>query len=84
MLLALPQKNGECSSMDILQALGLKDRSHTHKSYLQPALVAGYIEMTLFEWMPRLKTAAAGCSQLKNPLSCITTISSISKCLKST
>ena len=35
--------------MDIRQALGLKDRSHTHKSYLQPALVAGYIEMTLSE-----------------------------------
>jgi ATP-dependent DNA helicase RecG len=49
MLLALLQKNGECSSMDIRQALGLKDRSHTHKSYLQPALVAGYIEMTLSE-----------------------------------
>ena len=28
MLLALLQKNGECSSMDIRQALGLKDRSH--------------------------------------------------------
>jgi ATP-dependent DNA helicase RecG len=49
MLLALLQKNGECSSMDIRQALGLKDRSHTHKSYLQPALVAGYIEMTFSE-----------------------------------
>ena len=48
-LLALLQKSGECSSMDIRQALGLKDRSHTHKSYLQPALVAGYIEMTLSE-----------------------------------
>jgi len=47
MLLALLQKNGECSSMDIRKALGLKDRSHLHKSYLQPALLAGYIEMTL-------------------------------------
>ncbi len=49
MLLALLQKNGECSSMDIRQTLGLKDRSHIHQSYLQPALVAGYIEMTLPE-----------------------------------
>ena len=49
MLLELLQKNGECSSMDIRQALGLKDRSHIHNSYLQPALVAGYIEMTLSE-----------------------------------
>jgi len=49
MLLTLLHKNGECSSMDIHQALGLKDRSHIHKSYLQPALVAGYIEMTLPE-----------------------------------
>jgi hypothetical protein len=49
MLLALLQKNGECSSMDIRKALGLKDRSHIHKNFLQPALVAGYIEMTLSE-----------------------------------
>ena len=35
--------------MDVRQGLGLKDCSHTHKSYLQPALVAGYIEMTLSE-----------------------------------
>ena len=49
MLLALLQKNGECSSMVIRQALGLKDRSHIHKSYLQPALVAGYIAMTRSE-----------------------------------
>ena len=48
-LLALLQKNGECSSMDIRKALGLKDRSHIHKNFLQPALVAGYIEMTLSE-----------------------------------
>ena len=49
MLLALLQKNGECSSMDIRQALGLKDRSHIHKSYLQPALIDGYIQMTRSE-----------------------------------
>jgi hypothetical protein len=49
MLLALLQNNGECSSMNIRQALGLKDRSHIHKSFLQTALVAGYIEMALSE-----------------------------------
>ncbi len=39
----------ESSAVWVPQALGLKDRSHIHNSYLQPALVAGYIEMTLSE-----------------------------------
>ncbi|NTU53656.1 MAG: hypothetical protein HGA97_08180 [Chlorobiaceae bacterium] len=41
-LLAFLQNKGACSSMDIRKALGLKDRSHLHKSYLQPVLVGGY------------------------------------------
>ena len=70
MLLALLQKNGECSSMDIRQALGLKDRSHIHKSYLQPALVAGYIAMTLSEKpnsrLQKYRLTEKGCNILQS------------------
>ena len=47
--LMFPLRNAAGTLPYIRKALGLKDRSHIHKSFLQPALVAGYIEMTLSE-----------------------------------
>ncbi|MEI6168027.1 MAG: RNA-binding domain-containing protein [bacterium] len=46
-LLSLLQKEGELGSTGIRIALGLKDRAHIHKSYLQPALASGAVEMTI-------------------------------------
>jgi predicted transcriptional regulator len=46
-LLELLHKAGESGSTEIRKAFGLKDRVHVHKSYLQPALQSGYIEMTI-------------------------------------
>ena len=46
-LLELLHKAGESGSTEIRKAFGLKDRVHIHKSYLQPALQSGYIEMTI-------------------------------------
>jgi ATP-dependent DNA helicase RecG len=46
-LLELLHKTGESGSTEIRKAFELKDRVHVHKSYLQPALKSGYIEMTI-------------------------------------
>lgn len=39
--------DGERTRAEILQSLGLKDRSNLTKEYVQPALAAGLIEMTI-------------------------------------
>ena len=39
--------DGEASRQELQQALGLKDNEHFRRTYLQPALVAGVVEMTL-------------------------------------
>ncbi len=46
-LLELLHKTGDSGSTEIRKAFELKDRVHVHKSYLQPALKSGYIEMTI-------------------------------------
>jgi ATP-dependent DNA helicase RecG len=46
-LLQLLNHQGAQSSADIRKALGFKNRSFVHKSYLQPALEVGYIKMTI-------------------------------------
>ena len=46
-LLELLHKTGDSGSIEIRKAFELKDRVHVHKSYLQPALKSGYIEMTI-------------------------------------
>ena len=38
---------GEMSRMELMQALGLKDRMHFSKGYLTPALSEGFIELTI-------------------------------------
>ena len=38
---------GEMSRAKLMDALGLADRSHFARTYLQPALEAGVVEMTL-------------------------------------
>ena len=38
---------GEMTRQQLQQALGLKDDEHFRKAYLQPALDAGLIEMTI-------------------------------------
>lgn len=38
---------GELSRTDMMKIIGLKDRMHFSREYLQPALDAGVIEMTL-------------------------------------
>lgn len=38
---------GEMSRAELMEALGLADRSHFAKSYLQPAVQAGLVELTL-------------------------------------
>ena len=39
--------DGERTRAEILQSLRLKDRTNLPKEYVQPALVAGLIEMTI-------------------------------------
>lgn len=39
--------DGEHTQQEILQNLGLRDRKHLRTQYLQPALAAGLIEMTI-------------------------------------
>ena len=39
--------DGERTRSEILQGLGLKDRTNLAKEYIQPALAAGFIEMTI-------------------------------------
>lgn len=39
--------DGERSRAEILQSLGLKDRTNLAKEYVQPPLVVGLIEMTV-------------------------------------
>ena len=39
--------DGERTRSEILQSLGLKDRTNLAKEYIQPALTAGFIEMTI-------------------------------------
>ncbi len=39
--------DGERTRAEILQLLGLKDRTNLAKEYVQPALTAGLIEMTI-------------------------------------
>ena len=46
-LLQLLNRSGELGSIGVREKLSLKDRGHLHKSYLQPALKDGLIEMTI-------------------------------------
>jgi len=53
-MVATPQVNrllaacdGELSRAELQSRLGLEDRKHFHATYLQPALAAGLIEMTI-------------------------------------
>ena len=39
--------DGERTRVEILQSLGLKDRTNLAKEYMQPALAADLIEMTI-------------------------------------
>ena len=39
--------DGERTRVEILQSLGLKDRTNLANEYIQPALAAGFIEMTI-------------------------------------
>lgn len=41
--------DGERTRAEILQLLGLKDRTNLAKEYVQPALTAGLIEMTILD-----------------------------------
>jgi ATP-dependent DNA helicase RecG len=41
--------HGDMARAEIMQALGLKDRVNFSRNYLEPALNAGLIEMTLPE-----------------------------------
>ena len=41
--------NGEMSRADLMNALGLKDRTHFSHAYLQPGLEGNFIEMTIPE-----------------------------------
>ncbi len=43
----LPVLKGEMSKKDLMRALHLKNEEHFRKSYLQPALKNGLIEMTI-------------------------------------
>ena len=43
----LAKVSGEMTRQELLEALGLKDRKHFGDAYLQPALEAGAIEMTI-------------------------------------
>ncbi|MFH2065618.1 MAG: Fic family protein [Pseudomonadota bacterium] len=45
----LKEITGEMNRQALQKALGLKDDEHFRKSYLQPALAAGFIEMTIPE-----------------------------------
>ena len=38
---------GEMNRADLMDALGLKDRRHFSRAYLQPGVDAGLVEMTL-------------------------------------
>lgn len=38
---------GEMARQELMDALGLKDRKHFGDAYLQPALEAGLLEMTI-------------------------------------
>jgi hypothetical protein len=39
--------DGEMTRRELMEALGMKDSKHFRTRYLQPALDAGWIEMTL-------------------------------------
>ncbi len=43
----LASVSGDLTRQELLQAIGLKDRKHFGDAYLQPALEAGVIEMTI-------------------------------------
>lgn len=46
-LALLTRLSGEMSRQELMTALGLKDRKHFRDNYLQPALDAGLLEMTI-------------------------------------
>lgn len=46
-LALLAKVSGEMARQELMEALGLKDRKHFGDAYLQPALDAGVLEMTI-------------------------------------
>ena len=46
-LLSLLEARGELGNSQMREAFGLKDRAHLRQAYVEPALAAGWIEMTI-------------------------------------